>query len=112
MIREQDNAQLGAIASAVKGAALGAAAIFVDPRLGPEALNALQNAAIQFVESLSNDGDQTIGAFAVRMNLQDSKLVVDWLPIADSEVAFQNGVNATVHATGSNARYTILAQVV
>src|SRR5215217_6864897 len=111
VLREQDNAQLGAIVDAVTGAALGIAAIFVDPALGPAALSKLKSAASTFVNSLSTDGDQNIGAFAVRVHNEGATLAVDWAPITAATLAAQTGLAATFDLTGSGAHDTVRVRV-
>jgi hypothetical protein len=110
-IREQDNAQLPAILASVKAAALGAAAIFVDPSLGPAALGALEDSGVAFVNSLAGDGDQTIGACSIRVQNRDGVFVVDWMATANTVAAWQNGTAAAFEAKGSNARYTMRLSV-
>jgi hypothetical protein len=109
--RDQDNAQLPAILATVKAAALGIAAIFVDTSLGPTALDALKDAGAAFVRSLSTDGDQTIGAFSLRVQNRGQVPSVDWIATADMIIAWQNGTAAVFEATGSNARYTLRLSV-
>lgn len=109
-IREQDNAQLPAIWSTVKGAALGIAAIFVDPNLGPTALDALKDAGALFISSLTTD-DQTIGSCAMRIHNRDGVLVVDWIALDSTMIASQSQTAATFQASGSNARYTLRLSV-
>lgn len=114
LIREQDNAQLQAIASAIRGGVLGLGAIFVSPALGPEALEALKDAAKELVDSLADSGDQTIGAFSVRVTNRGQNFTVDWDTVATTTIVSpppHTGPSKLFHATGSTANYTVRASV-
>lgn len=107
VIREQDNAQLSSIVGVVKGAALAIGAIFVDPSLGAEAVGELTNAAKSFVNSLSADSDDVIGAVTARIRVQGQGFTVEWGAVSDVAIASQNTTAASFEATGSGTRYVV-----
>lgn len=109
VVREQVNKQLGAIADAVKAAALTLGAIFFDPSLGPAALDSLKDASLKLVNSLSADGDLNLAAFAVRMHVINHSLVTDWLDLPNVSTVFINREprQATCEGRGNGSFYTI-----
>jgi len=107
LVREQDDAQLSAIISLVKGAAELFGAIFINPALGGDALNDLKAAAVQFVDSLSNGADDTIGAFTIRITNQNNVFTASWDTVRDTNIVSQSATSAHFNATGADTNYSV-----
>lgn len=113
LVREQDNAQLTAIEDAVTGVVATVAGVFSqNAQLTTAGLIKLGEAAKHLVDSLVNDGDQTIGAFTVKVKVQ-SGLVVEWAPVSNASTKIQssNGPSAVMGLRGANSRYTLNAGI-
>jgi hypothetical protein len=111
LVREQDNAQLGAIASLLQGAAELFGAIFIDPALGGAALNDLKDAAVEFVDSLSNDADDTIGAFTIRITNQNNNFTASWDTARDTNIVSQTATSAHFNAFGAGSNYSVRVSI-
>jgi ricin-type beta-trefoil lectin protein len=115
LIREQDNAQLGAIAKLAEAGARTLGAIFLDPSLGPEALLALKDGAVSLYQSFANDGDQTIGGFTVRIKNDYGNIVAIWDALPDTAIVSfppHTGLSAEFDANGSAAHYIVRTSLV
>jgi hypothetical protein len=110
VLREQDNAQLPAIKEAVVAAAAGVAAYFGAPT-ADIAKDKAKSAAIQFYESLKQDGHQNIGGFSVRIVYRDGQRKVEWISGSATELIHQDGSTAVFKATDSDAQYIIRLSV-
>jgi hypothetical protein len=113
VVREQDNAQAQVFATLLHGAATTLGAILTGGAVGPSILNALKEAAEDLVKSFTDDGDQTIGAFAVRVTNQNQTLAVEWSPLADASIittAPHTGPSKTLTLSGATAHYTVSAR--
>jgi hypothetical protein len=111
LVREQDNAQLSAIVSLIQGAAELFGAIFLNPALGGAALNDLKNAAEELVDSFSNDADDTIGAFTVRITNQNNVFTASWDTIRDTGIVSSSAAAAHFSAIGADANYSIRVSI-
>ena len=115
-IREQDNAQLTAIEKTIVGSAEVIAGIVTliltegkDGGFGADLIvqggGTLLDGAVGFVNSLSSDGDQTIGAFDVRIGNDNENITVAMGGVTDMEIISQGGGQTELKAHGSNADY-------
>jgi hypothetical protein len=113
LVREQDNAQLAAIAAAARTVALGVASIFV-PTLVPTALSSLKDTAISLINSFEGDADNTIGIFSVLITNQGEDFTVVWDNIADTNIVSPlpyTGSSKLFDATGDGSHYTVQASI-
>ncbi|MBD1874353.1 hypothetical protein H6F75_12740 [Nodosilinea sp. FACHB-131] len=110
VLREQDNAQLPAIKEAAIAAAAGIAAYFGAPTAGV-AMEKAKSAAMQFYESLKQDGHQNIGSFSVRVVYRDGQRKVEWVSGSATELVHQDGSTALFKATDSDAQYIMRVSV-
>jgi hypothetical protein len=114
VIREQDNAQLPAIKKAVTAYALTLAGFIVgtgNPELSlalkEEAKEQAKESAKSFINSLSSDGDQTIGAVSMLIHNQKGNLTVKWENVKDTTILSQDSSSAFFQATGGDSNYTV-----
>lgn len=123
-VREQDNAQLKAIWKTVEGVGLALSALLVAAVFGTDKASAevikklleksfdeLLEAGESLVNSLSSDGDQTIGAFDVRIANQGEKIAVAIGGVTDVGVVTSDPASAVLDAHGSDAVYAVRASV-
>lgn len=110
VLREQDNTQLPAIKEAVVAAAAGVAAYFGAPT-ADIAKDKAKSAAIQFYESLKQDGHQNLGGFSVRIVYRDGQRKVEWISGSATELIHQDGSTALFKATDSDAQYIMRVSV-
>jgi len=112
LLREQDNAQLGAIVDGIKGAIEAVAGFFTDnAELTQQGLQDLAKAGGELVESLSQDGDQTIGGFTAAIQVDAGCVMVTYGALGATTLSSTNDTAANFHATGSDADYTMSVEV-
>jgi hypothetical protein len=108
LLREQDNAQLGAIEDAIQGvAAVVLGVITANPGIITGGAGKLAGSLGELVASLSADGDQTIGGFSVGVNVHSGEVSCIYGAGSNASIQVQNGLSATFHLTGSGADYTV-----
>jgi hypothetical protein len=107
-VREQDNAQLQAIEDAVTGGISLVVSIATGSGGGAVgALAQLGHAAFELAQSLSSDGDQTIGVFAVRIRAHRGDASCDWGDVIDMIKVGTADLSAHYKALGSKADYDL-----
>src|SRR5215510_7456432 len=119
-IREQDNAQLVSIEKILVGSSEALAGIFaavlsegtaaaVGVNLLVQGGATLIEGAVNFVNSLTTDGDQSIGAFDVRIANDNDVITTTIVGVSDVQVKSQNGAKSPteLEAHGSDANYTL-----
>jgi hypothetical protein len=112
LLREQDNAQLGAIEDALEGvAAVVFGAITTNPGIIIAGAGKLGGSLGELVASLSMDGDQTIGAFSIGVTVHSGEVSCIYAAGTNTSLQTQNGLAAAFHLTGSGADYTVSVSV-
>jgi Bacterial tandem repeat domain 1 len=107
LLREQDNAQLGAIENAVKGVAEAVVGYFSDnASLTEQGLKDLAVGDGTAVATASKDGDQTIGGFMAAIQVDAGCVTLAYGALPSSAISSSDGTTAKVRATGSHANYT------
>lgn len=108
-MRDADSHLFQSLASAVQAAAGATVAVFVSPSVG---LSLLQSAASNFVSSLSNDGDNTIAAFQIKVMNQNGVMRVTETQNVQNALFFSNnGTVLELQANGAGANYYVRLRV-